>query len=280
MLSSRIAPMSREEYRLFNEFLSDQFGLHFPEHKKELMESRLSGRLAELSLCRYMDYYMLLQYSGNGEIRRLASLVTNNETYFFRETHQFDALFQFGLDDLKVGTAVPDTLRFLCAGCSSGEEPYSLNIYGKENQYRMWGLGLEIDAFDIDETRLGMARTAEYGRGALRGVEEEKIHRYFTPAEKLDTFSLKQIFRKGVAFHAGNILSYESYARAYPYDALFCRNVLIYFPESQVRAAISNFARCLRKGGLLFLGHSESIIGLSSEFEPVRLGNCIAYRKI
>ncbi len=272
--------MSPEEYELLNEYLSAHFGLSFPDHKKEILESRLAPRLRELKLTRFTDYYILLQYSTNGtsEIRNLARLVTNNETYFFRETHQFDALFSHALDELKARATEPEVLRVLVAGCSSGEEPYTFNIFAKENQFRMWGHRLEIQAFDLDADRVEQARQAEYGPSSMRSLDETQTAKYFTtPAPQ--RYALKPMFRTGIEFSVGNILQLETYFHGQCFDAVFCRNVLIYFAELALHQAIAHFAQCLRPGGLLFLGHSESIIGVSKYFEPIRLGDTIVYKR-
>jgi chemotaxis protein methyltransferase CheR len=273
--------MTMEEYQLINDLLSDHFGLYFPESKKEILEARLKSRLASLKLKNYMDYYFLLQYNSNGksEFDHLARMVTNNESYFFREIHQFEALFEHGLNNLKKTGITPNTLRFLVAGCSTGEEPYTLNIYSKENQYRSWGYSIEINAIDIDMDVIQFAKEAEYGLNSLRCLDSEKTNKYFMPSDRR-TYSLKQMFRTGVTFNWGNILKLDTYQKHLPYDVIFCRNVLIYFSDFTLHKVIENFARCLKPGGLLFLGHSESIIGVSKSFEAIRLGNCIAYRRV
>jgi chemotaxis protein methyltransferase CheR len=270
--------MTEEELELFNEFMVRRFGIHFSENKREILEARLAPRLRALQLHRYMDYYILLQYHSGGEeeLRRLASLVTNNESYFFRETHQFEALFGGALDGLKAGAAHHRTLRLLCAGCSSGEEPYTLGIYAKERRFRLLDWKVEIQAFDLDRDRIAMARGARYPSGSLRMLDEATRAKYFGN-QGPDHWDLKPMYAQGVGFHEGNILEIGSYPRPFPYDAVFCRNVLIYFVDGSLRKAVENFAACLRPGGLLFLGHSESIIGLTSSFEPVRIGDGIAY---
>jgi chemotaxis protein methyltransferase CheR len=272
--------MTQEEFQLFNEILDSHFGLWFPESKKEILESRLKPRLDMLKMRHYMDYYFTLQYNSNGseEVSHLARLVTNNESYFFRETHQFEAFFKHALDDMKKTCASPGTIRMLCAGCSTGEEPYTLNIYAKENLYQLWGYAVEISAFDIDTDALQTAKKAAYGPNSFRFTDSEKLPRYFKKVHQ-DQYSVKENFRTGIIFDWGNILKLETYKKLIPYDALFCRNVLIYFSEVSLRGAVENFARCLRPGGLLFLGHSESIIGISDKFEAIRLGNCIVYRR-
>lgn len=271
--------MSQEEYLLFNELISSQFGISYPEHKKEVLELRLRPRLYALRLDRFLDYYLLIQCDPKAERPRLAELVTNNETFFFRETHQFDALFDEASDRLRESAAQPGSLRILCAGCSSGEEPYTLSIYVRHNFVRLAGAAVTIDAFDLDMSRIELARRAEYGRGSLRATSSEQAQRYFS-TNGSGHWTLKPLFRTGVQLAWGNILDLATFRPAVRYDAVFCRNVLIYFSEPALHRAIDHFAEVLRPGGLLFLGHSESIIGLSPRFETVRFARAIAYRKV
>lgn len=268
--------MSSEELALFNELFSNRFGLHFPEHKREILESRLHPRLRANHLQRFIDYYLHLQYDFDRELDALTQAITNNESYFFRETSQFDALEQ-SLDELKSGGHHPGRLRFLSAGCSSGEEPYTLNIVLRDSGHGLRPDEFRIDAIDLDSERLEQARQARYRPGSLRTLGPEETARLFDRPED-ETYELRQPYRAGVHFARGNILEPESFARQ-PYDAVFCRNVLIYFTEAALQKAVENFSRVVRPGGLLFLGHSESIIGLTSQFQAERLSQCIAYRR-
>ena len=272
------AAMTPEEHLLLNEVIERQFGLSFAPAKKEFLESRLRPRLQSLHLRRFIDYYLLLQVDVEPELEHLARLITNNETYFFREVYQFEGLFAEGLAELKkAGWSGSGELRMLCAGCSSGEEPYTLNIYAR--QAGLVGGRWTIDAFDIDVDRLKMARDAIYGVGSLRSTSEAQKAQYFS-AFAADRWQLRRANREGVGFSYGNILDLDSFRKPQAYDVIFCRNVLIYFSEAAFQHAVANFARALRKGGLLFLGHSESLIGRSDRFETVRLERCIAYRKL
>jgi chemotaxis protein methyltransferase CheR len=273
------AAMSEEEYLLLNELISGAIGVSFPEHKREVLEMRLRPRLQALRLPRYLDYYFLLQAGDVAERLLLAELVTNNETYFFRETHQFEALFEQALDELRPSAAIPGGLRLLSAGCSSGEEVYTLSIFARQNFVRMAGTSLAIDAFDVDDSRVAAARRGEYGAPSFRATSPEQLERYFLPAGE-GRWSVRPFLGSGVRFNRGNILDLETFAPPIAYDAVFCRNVLIYFAPPALHQAIVNFAAVLRRGGLLFLGHSESIIGLSERFETVRFRNLIAYRKV
>ncbi|HEV8238700.1 MAG TPA: CheR family methyltransferase [Thermoanaerobaculia bacterium] len=268
--------MTPEEHLLLNEVIERQFGLSFAPAKKEFLESRLRPRLQSLHLRRFIDYYLLLQVDLDSELEHLARLITNNETYFFREVYQFEGLFAEGLGELRQA-GWSGELRMLCAGCSSGEEPYTLNIYAR--QAGLVGGRWAIDAFDIDVDRLKMAREAIYGVGSLRSTSEAQRAQYFS-GFAADRWQLRRANREGVGFAYGNILDLDSFRKPQAYDAIFCRNVLIYFSEGAFQHAVANFARALRLGGLLFLGHSESLIGRSDRFETVRLERCIAYRKL
>lgn len=273
----QVAPwLSQEELALFNELFSNRFGLFFPEHKREILESRLLPRLRANHLQRFIDYYLLLQYDFQREVDALTQAITNNESYFFREVSQFEALQGQVLKSLIDDGIRPGSLRILSAGCSSGEEPYTLNIFLRQ-QSGLSASSLSIDGIDLDTERLDQARGAHYRPGSLRTMDRPQIDRYFAQHDEV-SFELRQPFRSGVKFSRGNILEPASFPRP-PYDALFCRNVLIYFSEAALKQAIDNFAQAVRPGGLLFLGHSESIIGLTQAFQAERLGNCIAYRR-
>ncbi|MCP4657456.1 MAG: protein-glutamate O-methyltransferase CheR [bacterium] len=270
--------LSFEELALFNELFSSRFGLFFPDHKREILESRLRPRLRANHLNRFIDYYLLLQYDLKRELDPLVRAITNNESYFFRETLQFEAVSGSQARELRDG-GVAGRLRILSAGCSSGEEPYSLNLFVRRAAFGPYDESLRIDAIDIDSERLEMALEATFRPNSLRTLSEAQIEQYFVRHDE-DCYELRKIYRHGVHFAEGNILDLSTFRQPTPYDAVFCRNVLIYFSESGLRNAIENFARVVRPGGLLFLGHSESIIGLTKVFQAERLGQCIAYRRI
>ncbi|HEX2223254.1 MAG TPA: protein-glutamate O-methyltransferase CheR [Thermoanaerobaculia bacterium] len=285
--------MSREEHRLLGDLIGARFGISFPPHKRRALEAKLRPRLETLGLPGFQEYYRLLRSSpdlaggpsapnalnADTEWVHLAEQVTNNETFFFRETQQFTALFDEGLETLRPATALPGVLRLLCAGCSSGEEPYTLSIFASQSFVRLAGTVVAIDAFDIDPSRVEMARRAEYGPGALRTATPEQLERYFLPLPE-GRWALRSSFRSGVRFTRANILDLETFRGSLSYDAVFCRNVLIYFSEEAIRRAVDHFATVLRPGGLLFLGASESIIGLSDCFETVRFTGTLGYRRV
>lgn len=268
--------MSSEELALFNELISSHFGIHFPEHKRKILETRLRPRLQANHVRRFIDYYLLLQFDIEPELGPLTQAITNNESYFFRETQQFDALDMRCLDTLQEGGEA-GTLRFLSAGCSSGEEPYSLNIFLRD-PLRGSNRDLQIDAFDIDRDHLAKARRGIYRPHSLRALSPSQKRMYFTALDD-GTFELRYRFRHNVELHHGNLLDAGTLSGRV-YDVVFCRNVLIYFTGQATRKTIENFVDKVRPGGLLFLGHSESIIGMHPKFQAERVGQSIAYRRV
>jgi chemotaxis protein methyltransferase CheR len=269
--------MTDAEHRLLNEFVSNLYGISFLNERRRLLESRLRPRLQALDMNRFMDYYLLLQYDLADEVTTFTQLITNNESYFFRETRQFDALLKEAWPELTPGVTNGSPIRVLCAGCSSGEEPYTLRIFSKLHPL-IPQLPIRIDGFDIDSDRLVAARKAEYTQTSLRATTEPQIRQFFSRAGS-DHYLLNRSLLEETTFSLGNILDLETFPAPGNYDVLFCRNVLIYFSERALHRAIDNFASALRPGGLLFLGHAESIIGLSDAFETVRFERCIAYRR-
>ncbi len=277
-MNGHVRPLAPEEHQLLNEVISDHLGVAFPEEKRQTLENKLLPRLKALKLTRFLDYYLILQYDLDSEIEELAQQVTNNETYFFREMFHFDALFENGLDKLGA-SGLGRPLRVLCAGCSSGEEPFTLSILAREHAHNGLSRGVEIDAFDIDRGQLQRAEEASYGPRSLRAASESQIRQYFGRTGS-ELYELNSRYRNDVSFCYGNILDTSTYPPRTQYDIIFCRNVLIYFSEEAIHRTLENFARKLRPGGILFLGHSESIIGVSPSFEAIRLARCIAYRRV
>ncbi len=220
--------LNDEEFYLLNEVIEAKLGLCFPEHKRSILEARLRPRILTLHLSSFMDYYLLLQSKPDEEVGELAKLATNNETYFFRERGQFESLMSHAIGQLEPSLAHPGKLRVLCAGCSSGEEAYTLNFYFKDHPLRMKGLEPHIDAFDIDGDRLGIAQRSTCRPRSLREMTDAQISKYLAEAGS-DSHEVKSQYRVGVNFSLGNIIDVTTCQRPLPYDVVFCRNVLIYF---------------------------------------------------
>jgi chemotaxis protein methyltransferase CheR len=274
-----VTGLDQADLKLLTDLIQERFGLTFNGIRQEILESRLRPRLRELHLTGIRDYYQYLRFHPDreGEFARLPAMVTNNETYFFRETHQFDLLVQHVIPERRPALR-GRPLRFLSAGCSSGEEPYSLSIALHNAGLPLAGVSWEIDACDLNPERVARAHEALYAETSLRACDADARRRYFTPEP--GGFRLKEKYRRGVrCFHA-NLLAPNGALGWAVYDAILCRNLLIYVSDAAFATLIELFARCLVPGGYLFLGHSESLLDRKTAFAPAMLGGAVVYRKL
>ncbi|MBA3555887.1 MAG: protein-glutamate O-methyltransferase CheR [Gemmatimonadales bacterium] len=265
------------DLKLLGDLIQERFGLTFDGVRQDILASRLQPRMRELRIESPRAYYEYLRFhpQRNAELDRLPALVTNNETYFFRETRQFQVLIDHVLPERRAA-APSRPPRLLSAGCSSGEEPYSLAIALHNAGLPLAGKSWEIDACDLNPERIARAREAIYDETSLRACDAETRRRYFTVED--GRFRLKDRYRAGLRFFHANLLA-PGFTLEPPYDVILCRNLLIYFCDSAFESLIGLFARALAPGGYLFLGHSESLFERTTEFVPVVVGGSVIYRK-
>jgi chemotaxis protein methyltransferase CheR len=170
------------------------------------------------------------------------------------------------------------SLRILSAACSSGEEPYSLSVRLVDAGLEMMGARWQIDACDINPARLEQARKGVYEGLAFRACDDETRRRCFQ--EEQGRFRLRDRYRRGVRFFQANLVAPVSGLGWGRYDVILCRNLLIYFAADAFDRLIARFAQLLYPGGYLFLGHSESLVDRSTEFEPMHFKGTVAYRRV
>jgi chemotaxis protein methyltransferase CheR len=273
-----VTRLGEVEWKLLADTIRERFGLTFDGGRRELLEARLRNRLDALHLHSFAEYYHYLRFhpGRDAEFGQLASQVTNNETYFFREAHQFDLLARHVVPRLAPALR-GRPLRVLSAGCSSGEEPYSIVIALQNAGLELRGITWEIDAFDLSPDRIARGRAGIYEASSLRACDQAGRKRYFSPTG--DRYRLKERHRKGVSFHETNLLAREPEFIRERYDAIFCRNLLIYFHAEAFDALITRFDRWLAPGGYLFLGHSESLADRATPFAAVCLDQRVVYQK-
>jgi chemotaxis protein methyltransferase CheR len=265
------------DLKLLGDLIQERFGLSFEGVRQDILASRLQPRMRELRLESPRAYYEYLRFHPQRDVEfdRLPALVTNNETYFFRETRQFEILVDHIVPECRA-EAPSRPLRLLSAGCSSGEEPYSLAI-ALHNAGLAPGRTWEMDACDLNPERIARAREAVYDETSLRACDGECRRRYFTA--EAGRFRLKDRYRTGLRFFQANLLAPGFALERSAYHVILCRNLLIYFGDSAFESLIGLFARSLLPGGYLFLGHSESLFDRASEFVPVVVGGSVIYRK-
>jgi chemotaxis protein methyltransferase CheR len=267
------------DWKQLSELIETRFGLLFDGGRRDILDSRLRARARYLGLETLREYYLYLRFHPDreAELTRLVSLITNNETYFFRETNQFDILIRHVIPPLKASLK-ERPLKILCAGCSSGEEAYSLVIALQNAGQDTAGVTWEIDAHDVDAEQIAQARQAVYDPTSLRACDPEARRRYFTLVD--GRYQLKDRHRQGVRFFETNLVAPKWSLGHGVYDVVLCRNMLIYFAQPAFTSVIDLFSQWLKPGGYLMLGHSESLLDRKTAFVPVLLEGGVVYRKL
>ena len=237
----------------------DEAGLMITEKKRALVQSRVSRRLRALELSDF-DAYLQRVSSGEdpGELANMISVLTTNVSSFFRENHHFDTLRSQILPELLNRAVRGERIRLWSAGCSSGQEPYTLAMLLLEQDPTAARLDVKILATDIDQSILQRARSAEYDQEQMSSVPHAFQDKYFAAAEENDGHRVvAETVRNLVSFRELNLL--KDWPMRGLFDVIFCRNVVIYFDETTQRGLWPRFRSKLRHGGSMFVGHSERI---------------------
>jgi chemotaxis protein methyltransferase CheR len=257
-------------------FVAQRLGLVFEDSKQEMLADALRQRVEALKLRDSRSYVGRLA-ADREELRMLTQLLTVNETFFFRNSDHFKALTERILPRLNAQGQRRE-IRILSAGCASGEEPYTLAILMRERGADFPNLTARITAFDLNPAVLQKARQARYSSWALRGTAEDILERHFLVSGR--EFVLNDNIRSAVAFHERNLVEDDSlFWRAESFDVVFCRNVIMYFPPKVAQAVIRRISRALAPGGYLFLGHAETLRGLSNEFHLCHSDGTFYYQR-
>ncbi len=264
-----------EDFNFLAGLVRASTGIVLADHKANMVYSRLARRLRELGLTAFEDYCAVLKGPGRDEeIGFLINAITTNLTRFFREPHHFEHLATKVLPAFakaRSGTR----LRLWSAGCSSGEEPYSIAMTLADTLPNLPALDARILATDLDTSMIARAREGVYPASSVADLDTGRRDRWMVPASTRGSYSIDASLRDRITFNKLNLLG--PWPMNGRFDAIFCRNVMIYFDGPTKDELVGRFADLLAPGGWLYIGHSETILDQRSVFEPV--GRTI-YRKV
>ena len=272
--------MSAEEFHLLRDCVYNHCGIFFDDDSKYLLERRLARRLTSLDLPSFRDYYHFLKYNRNKdqELMDIMDILTTNETYFFRESFQLKAFTDEIIPEFlaRKANAGRRTLRIWSAGCSTGEEPYTIAmlLHGVK-ELRDWKV--EIIGTDISQRVLQHARRAVYGKTSFRATDSDYIKRFFVEQE--DGLKVCEEIRDLVTISHLNLFDVNRMMMLGRMDLIFCRNVIIYFDLAAKKRVVDSFFNALNEGGYLLLGHSESLMNVTTQFTLRHFKNDMIYQK-
>lgn len=268
--------MSEKDFKRLSEFIHQEFGIKLPPVKKVLLESRLQKRLKVYGFNSFSEYCDFL-FTSEGiekELVQMIDLVTTNKTDFFREAEHFEILSRTAVPDIiqQTGGGVTKCLTVWCAGCSTGEEPYTIAMVLSDFAARYPGLGFkfQIIATDISTRVLDVAKKGIYLEERVVPIQMESRKKYLLRSRDRSKGLVRVIpeLRSLVRFRRLNFMD-EDFGFREPLDIIFCRNVMIYFDRPTVERLINKFAMHLIPGGYLFVGHSETLTGMDNSFTKV-----------
>lgn len=271
--------LSPRSFRRFAEFITRELGIKMSEQKIPLLQSRLHRRLRALGLPSIEAYQDYLFDSGHAEaeLADFIDAITTNKTDFLREPHHFDYLVRQVLPSLAPETERRGGFKLWCAGCSTGEEPYTLAMYLAEYAEQHPPFGFSLFATDISTQVLRAARRAIYDEGRIEPVPMPWRHKYLLRSRDPARAQVRIVpaLRERLRFARLNFMDAD-YGITEQFDAVFFRNVMIYFSRETQQAVVRRLCANLRPGGHLFTGHSESLLGLDV---PLRMVASAVYRK-
>jgi chemotaxis protein methyltransferase CheR len=274
-MSTSAMAISEIEFSTLRDLIQERFGIYYDDSKQFLLQSRLQTRLIKCRVSDFAGYVRFLTSAPDRETEwsELASVLANNETYFFRERAQLDVLVDDVLDEsVRAGTP----LRVWSSACSTGEEPYTIAMMLAQTR-RIAPSSVVLRATDLSPRALERAGTGFYREHSFRATPPEMVQKYFRPFE--GGFFINDEIKRMVQFSRLNLLDERGVASVGTFDAIFCRNVLIYFEKMTQKRVVDAFAKALRPGGFLFLGHAESIMRVTDRYDPVVTPKAIYYKR-
>ncbi len=264
--------LSDTEFKKIASFIEQNVGIKMPPEKKLMMQSRLNSRLKALGLSSFKEYidYVFMQKDDDHELIMLIDAMTTNLTEFFREPQHFDYMRSTVLPEF--ASQGRTSIKLWSAGCSTGQEPYTLSIvmseYIRQNSSML--RGYSVLATDVSTKVLDKAYSAVYDMQAIAGIPKDIKYRYFLKGKNQThpQVRLKQDIRNHVEFMRLNFMD-DDFGFRDTMQIIFCRNVLIYFDKETQERVIKKFMNYLEPGGYLFLGHSETIFGMDLPLKTV-----------
>ncbi|MBM4341462.1 MAG: protein-glutamate O-methyltransferase CheR [Deltaproteobacteria bacterium] len=260
------------EFEKISRLVYEQCGINLSDGKKELVKARLGKRIRAGQFKSFHDYYHHVVNNETGEeLVYLLDSISTNFTFFFREPKHFDYIRSELLPELiKRKRSHGNRLRFWSAGCSSGEEPYSIVITLLEAIENPLAWDISILATDLSTKVLKTAESGVFHKERVHSISSPLLKKYILRGDGKwqDSVRVKDAVRKHVQFMRLNLM--EPFSFKEPFDCIFCRNVMIYFDKKTQADLVARFYECLVEGGVLLIGHSESLTGMSHPFKYVR----------
>ena len=261
--------LSQPEFDRLRELVREHTGIALSDAKRQLVYGRLARRLRALKMETFGEYIDLIEGGDPAELEEFVNAVTTNLTSFFREPHHFDYLAREALPSMVERAAGANRMRIWCCAASTGEEPYSIAMVLREADNLLRGWDVKLLATDLDSAVLATGAAGIYGSDRLKTMDPKRVARFFDKGIGPQDGKLRarDELRNLITFRQLNLM--QEWPLRGPFDAIFCRNVVIYFDKATQRTLFERMATLQRPGDLLFLGHSESLYRVCERYELI-----------
>jgi chemotaxis protein methyltransferase CheR len=260
--------LSDAVFNRLRELVRRHTGIALADSKRELLYGRLARRLRVLELNSFADYCALIESGPGGEVQELTNAITTNLTSFFRENHHFQQLAGEIFPQIEANRAASNRIRLWSAGCSTGEEPYSIAMIMREALGHLRDWDVKLLATDIDSKVVETAAAGVYGDDRFKGISPERFKRWFAPVVGRPNLSQASHELKSlITFKQLNL--FDAWPMKGPFDVIFCRNVVIYFDKETQRGLFQRMAELQEPGAWLIIGHSESLFNVTHRYKLV-----------
>lgn len=264
-----IQDISENSFRRFSKLIHESCGINLHDGKKELVRARLGKRMREIGCNSFNTYFRIIKEDQSGEeLVKMLDAVSTNLTSFFREEKHFQFLQETVFPAYEKNKS--ETLRFWSAGCSSGEEPYSLAIWLRDNVNANISTDIKIIATDISTRVLSRAARGVYPAKTVQNIPNGQLRKYFQRGvdSQKGFYRVKQEIKDLIEFRRQNLTTPCHFG--FRFDVIFCRNVMIYFNKETRETLIRRAADCLKEGGYLMVGHAESLTGIEHSLKYIQ----------
>jgi len=272
--------LSEENFAKIGEFIYRKSGIFLEKDKHfEKLKKYIDSRAAELEMDNFRKYFFKLRFDDKEgeEFQELMNAITVNETYFFREKDQFEALVNSILPELHENMPKNRPLRILSSPCSTGEEPYSMILHIVEEGTVVEERDIEVVGIDIDSTVIKKAIAAKYTERSVHAIPKDILAKWFK--KKALGYELSEDLQGTVDFQVANIFDKTQMRKLGKFDVIFSRNMLIYFDDASRKEVAMTFYDMLNPGGYVLLGHAEYMSRIVSVFNAKKIDNTLIYQK-
>lgn len=268
---------TEKDFKLVQTLVAEHTGINLTEAKKDLVYGRLSKRIRKLNLSSFQEYINYVNDDHESELVNFINAITTNLTSFFRENHHFDYLRNTLIPELLRRNADTQRIRIWSAGCSTGEEPYSIAMTVLESLQHQPNWDVKILATDLDTNVVATAMAGRYTDERITGIDNARKKRWFLKGRGNNEgyVRVSRELQDIITFKQLNLM--HQWPMKGSFDIIFCRNVVIYFDKATQRVLFERYANLLSDNGNLFIGHSETLFKVSDRFKSI--GNTIYEKK-